>query len=109
MKPNPTQTDRDGDRIGDECDNCPFRSNNNQADFDEDGVGNACDNCRFYPNPEQGAGDRQTYGSLCTTRPKGMEIQDYEGDEYYDDEMNLNKKGMAAEIMEKLLKMYYNE
>ena len=38
-----------------------------------------------------------------------MEIQDYEGDEYDDDEMNLNKKGMAAEIMEKLLQMYYNE
>ncbi|MBS3088933.1 thrombospondin type 3 repeat-containing protein [Candidatus Pacearchaeota archaeon] len=39
---NISQSDTDGDGIGDEYDNCPNHSNANQADTDGDGIGNAC-------------------------------------------------------------------
>ena len=41
--PNVDQSDRDGDSVGDVCDNCPLQRNTGQADEDGDGVGNACD------------------------------------------------------------------
>ena len=95
------ESDRDG--VGDACDNCPKKKNTNQADIDKDGVGNACDNCRYYPNPEQHPGDQAKYGTLCTTRPSGVEIEEDEYDEMFD------KKGLAAEIMEKLMELYYSK
>jgi cysteine-rich repeat protein len=57
--PNPDQSDRDRDRLGDVCDNCPVVTNTPppyvltrlQADIDHDGVGDACDNCVFKVNP----------------------------------------------------------
>lgn len=37
------QTDSDGDRVGDECDNCPQTSNPAQTDSNYSGVGDSCD------------------------------------------------------------------
>ena len=34
--------DRDGDAVGDECDNCPDTPNGQQRDWNRDGVGDAC-------------------------------------------------------------------
>ena len=40
----PTESvDTDGDRVGDNADNCPLVMNNEQNDFDNDVVGDACD------------------------------------------------------------------
>ncbi len=38
------QRDRDGDGLGDVCDNCFEDWNDTQLDNDDDGIGNACDN-----------------------------------------------------------------
>jgi hypothetical protein len=58
-------SDRDGDGISDEVDNCPLVSNSNQQDTDGDGWGNACDNCPTLNNPTQVDVDGDGIGDAC--------------------------------------------
>ena len=90
LQHNPDQRDQDRDDRGDICDNCPFRRNRNQADIDDDGVGNACDNCRDTPNSNQTDTDGDSVGDAC------------------DDDLPSDKNTLAAEVMEMLLELFYN-
>ena len=67
--------------VGDICDNCIDKSNRDQVDDDHDQIGGECDN-RIDISPK--------------------EVQKQE-------EINYDKKSMAAALMEKLLEMYYSE
>ena len=98
-KPNRNQSDIDSDLIGDACDNCRNTPNANQADYDRDDVGNACDNCRFWFNPKQEEDAEIIYGvDKCKIRPAMSNSKDA---------IHSGSKGFVAEIMEKLLELYY--
>ena len=95
------QRDSDQDEIGDVCDNCPSTKNTNQNDKDRDGVGNACDICRFDPDPTH-----QDPAACVNSAYAEMGYDDEEEDDSM--LMDGDKKSLAAEIMEKLLEMYYS-
>ena len=58
-------SDRDGDGVTDQRDNCPDSWNPDQRDTDGDGVGDACDNCPTVYNPDQTDTNGDGYGDVC--------------------------------------------
>jgi hypothetical protein len=82
---NPGQENRDEDRRGDACDQCPESGDDDadgdgacddvdsclglhnvpQTDGDQDGLGDACDNCQGAPNPEQVDSNEDGAGDAC--------------------------------------------
>ncbi len=71
--------DKDGDGVGDICDNCMNTPNSGQEDVDGDGVGDACDNCVSDPNADQSDVDSDGIGDVCDTCPDDPD-NDIDGD-----------------------------
>lgn len=63
--PAAAQSDRDGDGVADDGDNCPDVANRGQRDSDSDRAGDACDNCPALFNPDQDDGDGDRVGDAC--------------------------------------------
>jgi hypothetical protein len=67
--PNASQTNSDGDTLGDACDNCPDDDNEDQTNSDTDSHGDACDNCPDDNNETQTNSDGDTLGDACDNCP----------------------------------------
>ena len=87
-------SDKDGDTIPDNCDNCPDDSNPDQKDRDGDGWGDECDSCPDVFLPFQYAKNCKGKGEIQVSNPLEEMSQE-------------RKQSLVAEIMEKLLDMYY--
>src|SRR5439155_1661491 len=87
--------DRDGDGVGDACDNCPSVYNPDQADSNGNGIGDACDgcpdrdgdgicddvdNCPVVYNPDQADRDGDGVGDACDNCPDVPNPDQADGD-----------------------------
>jgi hypothetical protein len=61
--------DPDRDRIPNDEDNCPDKSNPDQKNDDSDGFGNACDKCPLADDPGQEDTDDDGIGDACEEPP----------------------------------------
>ena len=75
----PPITDRDGDGVPDDDDNCPDTPNPGQEDADGDGLGDVCDNCPGAANPDQADLDGDGLGDVCDPCPADPD-NDADGD-----------------------------
>jgi Thrombospondin type 3 repeat len=81
-----TPLDKDGDKVPDAADNCPYKANPSQADGDKDKRGDACDNCPKTANATQADGDKDDVGDACDNCPKDTNTtqKDLDGDKLGD-------------------------